>query len=170
MKFLKTLLVLALFVVSTSAMAQQKFAVISANEILMKMPELADVQTKLQEVEQGLMADMEAIQKEYSTKFQEFQKNEATYTQTMKEQKQKDLQSLYSRYTSFESVAQQEMQEQQQILMTPIQERLFNAIKEVGDENAFVFIFDKSSMLYISESQVVDASPLVEAKLGIVAQ
>lgn len=170
MKFLKTLLVLALFVTSTSAMAQQKFAVISAQEILMSMPELDSVQTKLQAVEQGLVADMDAIRNEYSTKIQEFQKNEATYTQTMKEQKQKDLQSLYTRIQEFEGVASQEMQEQQQILMTPIQQRLVNAIKEVGDENGFVFIFDKASALYVSESQVVDASELVRAKLGIVSK
>ncbi len=170
MKFLKSLLIVALFVVSSSAMAQQKFGVVSAQEILMQMPELDSVQTELQKVEQRLISDMEASQKEYTAKIQEYQQNLDSYTKTMREQKEKDLQSMNARMQEFQGVAQQEMQEQQQILMKPIQEKLMNAIKKVGIDNNFVFVFDKASALYISETQVVDATALVKAELGIAAK
>lgn len=167
MKFIRTLLVVALLVVSSTAMAQQKFAVIDAASVFQSMPEQDSIQIKLQAVQQGLVADMQAMEQEYTTKVQDFQKNVESYTQTMREQKSSELESLYSRMEQFSAVAEKEMQEQQAILLTPVQTRLMDAIKKVGSDNNFVFIFDKSSALYVSDSQVVDATSLVKAELGI---
>ncbi len=167
MKATKFLLLIALFALSTSAMAQQKFGVVSTQDVISKMPEIDTVQQKLKEVEDGLIADMEATQKEYATKVQEFQDKAETYTQTMREQKQKDIQSLYTRIEEFRQVAQLEMQEQQQLLMTPVQEKLLAAITKVSKEQALLFVFEKQSPLYVSETEVVDITSMVLAELGI---
>jgi outer membrane protein len=50
--------------------------------------------------------------------------------------------------------------------MAPIMDKLQNAIKAVGAEGGFVFIYDSTSMLY-NGNGVQDVSPLVKAKLGI---
>ncbi len=167
MKFVKSIVLAALFLVSSAAVAQQQFGVISTQEVMMNMPALDTVQTKLQEVQNTLIEEMQAIEAEYTTAVQEFQAKADTYTQTMREQKQKDIQSLLTRMQGYEATAQREMQEQQQILMAPVQQRLLDAINKVSKEKALLFVFEKQVPLYVSESQVLDITGLVMAELGI---
>lgn len=167
MKLVKSILVVALLAVCSVSMAQQKFGVVSAQEIMIKMPEMDSVRVKLEAIEASLIADMEATQKEYQNKVQEYQKIQSTLSATMREQREKDIQSLLGRMQEFEQVAQREMQEQQTLLMAPVQKRLLDAITKVGKDNGFVFIFDKSSALFTSESLVTDATLMVTVELGI---
>lgn len=170
MKLIKSILIVALVAVSSvSAVAQQqlKFGVVAAQELLTQMPEMDSVQTKMENIRQALISDMENIQKEYTTKLQDFQKNASTYSETMRAQKEKDIQSIMQRLEEFQGVAQQEVQEQQQVLMAPVQKRLLDAIQKVGKDGGFVFVFDKLSPLYVSETLVVDVTALVKTELGI---
>jgi hypothetical protein len=48
--------------------------------------------------------------------------------------------------------------------MTPIQEKLINAIKAVGQEQGLTIL---SSQVFFHTGSLVDATPLVKAKLGI---
>ncbi len=166
MKLVKSILIVAMVVISSATFAQ-KFGVLSVQEVMMKMPEVEEDKKKLEEIQASLVADMEVIQKEYQTKFQEYQKNLNTYSATMREQKEKDLQSLANRMQEFEQVASQELQEQQQLLYAPVQQKLTDAITKVGKDNGFTFIFNKQMPLYVSETEVADVTSLVEAALGI---
>lgn len=167
MKKVKFLIVVALMVASTSVMAQQKIGIISSQELLMSMPEITSINTELQGISANLMADMEAMQKEYNQKLQEYEKNVSTYSQIMREQKEKDLQTLYVRIQDYQSVAQQEMSEQQTILMRPVQERLMNAINKVSADNSFAIVLDKTGAVYVSETLTQDITPLVMTELGV---
>lgn len=167
MKLIKSILVVAFVALSSFASAQQKFGVINAQDVLMKMPEMDSVKIKMEKIQQSLVSDMEATEREYTKKVQDFQKNAATYSPTIREQKEKDIQSIVTRMQEFEQVAQREMQEQQQLLMAPVQKRLLEAINQVGKENACVFVFDKNSALYVSETLTVDVTALVMTQLGI---
>lgn len=168
MKLTKSILIVALVALtSVTAHAQQKFGVVSAQEVMLKMPEMDSVKIKLEKIEQSLVADMEATQKEFTTKSQDLQKNSASYSETMRAQKEKEIQSIYQRMQEFQQVAEREMQEQQQLLMTPVQKRLQDAIAKVGKDGGFVFIFDKQVAYYASESLVVDVTALVQTALGI---
>lgn len=168
MKLIKSILIVALVAVSSvTAMAQQKFGVVSAQEVMLKMPEMDSVKIKMDKIQQSLISDMEATEKEYTSKVQDFQKNASAYSETMRAQKEKEIQSIMQRMQEFERVAQQEIQEQQQILMAPVQKRLLDAIQKVGKDGGFVFVFDKQSALYTSETLVTDVTVLVQTQLGI---
>ncbi len=169
MKFVKSIVLVALFLVSSAAVAQQKFGVISSQEVILSLPAIDTIQTELQKVEKELIEEMEAIEAEYTALVQDYQNKLTTYTQTMREQKEKDIQSLLDRRQSFSTTAQREMQEQQAIMMAPVQERVVNAIKEVSKEKGLVMVFEKQMPLYVSESEVLDITSLVKAKLGVSA-
>lgn len=55
---------------------------------------------------------------------------------------------------------------QQRINLTPIQDKLKNAIKAVGDEKGYTYILDPQIVLYQGNT-AVDATQFVKAKLGI---
>jgi len=51
--------------------------------------------------------------------------------------------------------------------MQPIEKKLMDAINAVGKENGYTFIIPDGSFPFISETQVVDVTAAVKAKLGI---
>ena len=79
---------------------------------------------------------------------------------------QKQIQQLQERFESFSQTSQIEIQQLQQSLVTPIHQKLQNAIKEVSDENGYTYVFDSSALLYVNPS-ALDANKLVKTKLGI---
>ncbi len=167
MKFVKSILIVVLVAMSSASFAQQKFGVISSQELMMKMPEMDSIQNQLEEIRVALVADMEATDKEYQAKVQEYQKNYSTYSDIMREQKEKDIQSLQTRMQQFSQTAQTELSQQQQRLLAPVQEKVMNAITKVGKDNSFLFIFEKQQPLYVSEALVTDVTALVMTELGI---
>ena len=48
----------------------------------------------------------------------------------------------------------------------PIQQKLQDAIKAVGDEKGYTYIIDPAALLYTGSS-AVDATPFVRTKLGL---
>lgn len=167
MKTVKILLVALFLFGASSVFAQQKFAVVNAQEIMTAMPEFDSVKVKMDKIQQNLLDEMGANEKEYTTKVQDYTKNKDNYSDAIRAQKEKELQSLMQRIQEFEQVAQREVQEQNSKLMAPVQQKLIDAIKKVGKDNQFVFIFDKSSALYTSETLVTDATALVRTVLGL---
>ncbi len=167
MKSLKILSIIALLFISSTAIAQQKFGIVSTQQLLYSMPEIDSVNVKLKEAEAAIIADMQATEKEYTQKMQDFQKNAESYSQTMREQKENDLRELMLRMQEFQQVAQRSLAEKQQELMMPVQRRLVDAIQKVSKENDFVFVFDAGSAAYASQTLVVDITPMVMTELGL---
>ena len=66
--------------------------------------------------------------------------------------------------------SQQEIGQLQQQLLEPVNRKIMDAIKAVGDENKYTFVYDISSMsspfMYITPT-AVDITPQVKTKLGI---
>ena len=62
-----------------------------------------------------------------------------------------------------------EMEELRQKLLAPVQQKIANAIKAVGDEKGYTYIFDLAAgnLVYVATTGAEDATPLVKTKLGI---
>ena len=87
-------------------------------------------------------------------------------TENIKLRRQQEIQDLETRIQNFVPVAQQEIQKKQQELYTPIQKKMQDAIKAVGDEKGYTYIINPQVLLYTG-SAAVDATALVKAKLGL---
>lgn len=73
---------------------------------------------------------------------------------------------MEERAQQFRNTATQDLQRQNAQLLQPIQEKLTNAVKQVGAENGFTMIFPIGVSIYES-TDVVDVTPMVKTKLGI---
>jgi outer membrane protein len=58
------------------------------------------------------------------------------------------------------------MQKKGQELYAPIQKKMQDAIKAVGDEKGYAYILNPEILLYKGASSI-DATPFVKAKLGL---
>lgn len=161
---------LAICVAIPAALCAQtvKFGTVDVESIIPAMPEYAQADAQLQEAGAKYEAEYKTLQDEINKKMADFQQlNEDPNTpQSIKERRIQELQELDQRAQQFRATAQQDLQRQNQQLMAPIQEKMVNAIKQVGAENGFTMIFPLGSAVYESPD-VIDVTPLVKAKLGI---
>lgn len=166
----KWLMIATLFFSVASISAQNlKFGHINSQELLMAMPERDSAEAKLKKYGKDLQDQIETLQVEFNKKYQDYLQKKATFTDAIREMKEKELSDLQQRSQEFEQTAQQDYQKQQAELMKPIVDKANAAITKVAKANGFIYIFDVStgSVAYFSD-QSVDVLPLVKKELGIV--
>ena len=163
---LKLTLVLAMMLSCTTLFAQ-KLGRINSQEVMLAMPETAEMQTKLQAVAKDWEENLELINVEFNNKLQEFQTNLNSMSDAARQIKEKDLNDLRQRGTEMQQMAQQDLARQEQELMTPIIEKAQNAIQAVSKAGGFTAIFETGSLVYFDETTLIDITPLVKKELGI---
>ena len=153
---MKKILLLSLtFLISISSFAQNKFGYIDSQELLLLMPERKIAEEEVQTFAKSLESQLQAMTAEYQQSVQEYQANEATYTDLVKQDKVTEITGLEQRIQSFQQNAQQALQSKEQELLEPILQKARKAIEDVASEGDYTYIFDKSvgSILYVKESE-----------------
>ena len=164
----KPFLIICLIVAGLfTAEAQNKLGYINSNELLSIMPESIAMQEELQSYAKGLESSLAAMQAEGEKKLADYQQNEATMSDLVKQDKVRELESIQQRILEFQQNAQESLAAKEQELITPILDKARKAIEDVAKEGNFTYIFDASTgnILYAAESENV--LPLVKAKLGL---
>tara|TARA_E500000081_G_scaffold77667_1_gene79237 strand:+ start:671 stop:1168 length:498 start_codon:yes stop_codon:yes gene_type:complete len=153
---MKKILLLSLtFLISISSFSQNKFGYIDSQELLLLMPERKTAEEEVQTFAKSLESQLQAMNAEYQQSVQEYQANEATYTDLVKQDKVTEITGLEQRIQSFQQNAQQALQSKEQELLEPILQKARQAIEDVASEGDYTYIFDKSvgSILYVKESE-----------------
>ena len=163
----KITIVVILTILTLSVIGQEKFGYIDSQELLILMPERKKAETEVQEFAKSLESQLGSMTAEYQQSVQEYQSNESTYTDLVKQDKVAEITGLEQRIQAFQQNAQQSLQAKEQELLEPILSRARKAIEDVAKEGDYTYIFDKSigSILYAKESE--DVLPLVKKKLGL---
>ena len=156
-----------LSLLTLSSMAQNKFGYIDSQELLMLMSERKTAETEVANFAKSLETQLGSMTAEYQESVQEYQANEATYTDLVKQDKVAEITGLEQRIQSFQQNAQQSLQTKEQELLEPILAKARKAIEDVANEGNYTYIFDRSSgnILFAKESENVLS--LVKKKLGL---
>ena len=163
----KIILLAILTALNVSLIAQNKLGYIDSQELLMLMPERNSAEKEVQEFAKSLEAQLTSMTAEYQQSVQNYQTNEASFTDLVKQDKIAEITGLEQRIQAFQQNAQQSIVAKEQELLGPILDKARNAIEEVAEEGGFTYIFDKSigSIVFAKESENV--LPLVKKKLGL---
>lgn len=79
-----------------------------------------------------------------------------------------EIQDRAGKVEQFRQTATQDLQRQQEQLMAPIQSKINEAVKTVGKEGSFTFIFPEEPALILYQgADVTDVTALVKTKLGL---
>ncbi|MGD0856960.1 MAG: OmpH family outer membrane protein [Dehalococcoidia bacterium] len=153
-----------------SAMAQNlKFGHINSDELIQSMPEYDSATVKLEKFRKELVNALELMQVELNTKNEAYQKENKTLSDIVRQTKEQELMDMQKRIQDFQTNAQTQLQNKQTEVFQPIYLKVDKAIKDVGKENGFFYVFDvaKGSLLYFDETKSVNIMPLVKTKLGL---
>ncbi|TFG44161.1 MAG: OmpH family outer membrane protein [Bacteroidia bacterium] len=153
-----------------NALAQNlKFGHINRTELIQAMPEFDSARVTLEKLNTELSNTAELLQVELNNKYETYLKESKNLTDLVRQTKEQELNDAQKRLTDFQSNAQNSLQEKQVALFTPITEKADKAIKEVGKENGFIYIFDLSQgvVAYFDESKSTNVMTLTRTKLGL---
>lgn len=163
----KILLIVAASLLTVSAFAQPKFAHVNFAELVQLMPEADSARAAMEASNKEIQETYQAMVEEYQSKYAAYQQKAESWTPAIRESKEKELQGIVSRITEFENSIQNDLAQQQQTLMAPIQKKASDAVNAIAKKNGYIYVFDRSSILYIDESQSVDITAEARKALNI---
>ena len=165
---LKKIALILMLILPMSVFAQ-KFGHIRSQEILIVMPEYTKAQADIETMQKQYEEEMKRVEEEFQKKFTAFQQEQANLPKNILERRQKELQELNERGMQMQQDAQQQLQQSWMQMLEPIAKKIDDAIKTVGQEGGYVFIFDLNAtqIPFINETYATDVTSAVKAKLGI---
>ena len=162
----RIIIIAAMALMSVTAFAQ-KFAYVDFNEIVMLMPEMDEARATLEENSKTNEEILMSMYQEYQTKMQQYEQKAATWTQSVREIKEKEIMEIQARLEQTQQSLQQELQMLQQQLQAPIVEKATNVVNELAKAQGVAAVLEKASFLYIDETQMLDLTPAARKALNI---
>ncbi len=160
---------LILLLIAPMSVFAQKFGHVKTQEIVTAMPEYTKAQTDINTMQQQFQEEIKRASDEVSKKYAEYQQDQANLPKNIQERRQKELQDLTQKGMQLQQDAEQQLQQSWMQMLEPIVKKIEDAIKAVGQEGGYTYIFDlnATSIPYVSETLSTDVTAAVKAKLGI---
>ncbi len=160
----------ALLVLCILTAQAQRFALIDMEFILKHIPAYEEANRQMETLSKQWQSEIDAKSNEAKTLYEAYQQNAATLTdaqRTAKEEavvaKEKEAAELRQKYFG----PQGEMMKKQRELIGPIQDNIYNAVKDIALEEDYDAVIDRASaQSMIFASPHIDISNEVLTRLG----
>lgn len=159
----------AFFLLAFSANAQ-KYAYVDTDYIMNNIPVYETAKQQLDELSQQWQEEVDEMKQQVEKLYQDFKAEKVLMTEEQRQKreeeiinKEKELRELQQKYFGREGLLFSKRKE----LLKPIQDDIFNAVKEIAQEGNLAVIFDTANslnMLYTDPKH--DKSDEVLRKLG----
>lgn len=148
----------------------QKFALIDMEYIFSNIPSYEMTNEQLSQLSQRWQNEVEAIQQEAQNMYKNYQSDLVFLSAEMKSQREEEIvkkeqeaQELKRKYFGPDG----ELYQRRESLIQPIQDEIYNAVKEISESQGYQLILDRASaMSIIFASPRIDISNEVLLKLG----
>jgi outer membrane protein len=167
---MKKTLMIALLAVTAMTASAQKFALMDMEYILKNVPAYERANEQLNQVSKKWQAEIEALNTEAATMYKNYQNEVVFLSQEQKTkkqeeimQKEKEASDLKRKYFGPEG----ELFKKRTSLMTPIQDEIYNAVKDISEQRGYSLVIDRAADAgIIYGSPKIDISNEVLQKLG----
>ena len=166
----KILLFIGLFFTIALGSFAQKYALVDMEYILKRIPSYEIANQELEDTGEKWQQEVEEMQKEVQNMYKAFQASVGTLSASEKTKrenaivaKEKELQQLGNKYFG----ADGELFKRREALIKPIEDSVYNAIKEISLASGYKAVIDRASATsVIFASPDIDISDEVLVKLG----
>ena len=154
----------------TLTASAQKFALLDMEYILKNIPAYERANEQLNQISKKWQAEVEALNTEAGTMYKNYQNEVVFLSQEQKKakqeaimQKEKEASDLKRKFFGPEG----ELFKKRESLMSPIQEEIYNTVKEISELRGYSLVLDRASNSgIIFGSPAIDISNEVLQKLG----
>jgi outer membrane protein len=167
---MKKFLIMFAMLLSTVGVSAQKFALLDMDYILKSIPAYERANEQLNQMSKKLQAEVEALQTEAQTLYKNYQDNVVFLSNEQKKARQDEILAKEKQAADLKKTyfgPEGELFKIRSALMNPIQEEIYNAVKEVAEQRGYQLILDRASDSgIIFGSPKIDISDEVLQKLG----
>ena len=167
MKKILAICTLALMAITAQA---QKFALMDMEYVLKNIPAYERANEQLNQVIKKWQAEVEALNTQAATMYKNYQNEVVFLSKEQKAAKQEEIMlkekeaaDLKKKYFGPEG----ELFKKRESLMSPIQEEIYNVVKEISEQRGYSLVLDRASdSAIIFGSPKIDISNEILQKLG----
>ncbi|MCJ7552385.1 MAG: OmpH family outer membrane protein [Ignavibacteriaceae bacterium] len=168
----KIFLSLAVFIfISSVSFAQLKIGYIDSDTVMDKLADVQDARQKIDALIQEWQVELRQLENQWKTKYDDYEKRKLIMTDQTRTEIEADLIKLeneIAQYRDKKFGTNGELFQKQDELMKPVQNKVFNAIKQVAEEEDLDFVFDRSGdIMILFAKEKYDISQKVLDKLKI---
>ena len=162
----RIVLIAAMALISVCGFAQ-KFAHVNSQELVQLCPEADQARATITTASQEAQETYQTMVDEFNNKVAQYQQKGSTWTAAIRESKEKELTDIQQRIQEFSQTVQAELQQSEQELYAPIYEKVNNTIQDLAKKGGYIYVFDRSTLVYIDENQSTDLTPAARKVLNI---
>lgn len=167
---MKKMILMSLMLMATLGIGAQKFALVDMEYVLKNIPAYERANEQLNQVSKKWQAEVEALNAEATTMYKNYQNEVVFLSQEQKKARQEQIMKkemaageLKRKYFGPEG----ELFKKRESLMTPIQEEIYNAVRDISESHGYSLVVDRASNSgIIFGSPKIDISNEVLRKLG----
>lgn len=167
---MKKIILMSLMLMATLGVGAQKFALVDMEYVLKNIPAYERANEQLNQVSKKWQAEVEALNTEATTMYKNYQNEVVFLSQEQKKarqeqimKKEKTASELKRKYFGPEG----ELFKKRESLMSPIQEEIYNAVRDISELRGYSLVVDRASNSgIIFGSPKIDISNEVLQKLG----
>lgn len=157
-------------VIVAATVNAQKFALVDMDYILKNIPAYERANEQLNQVSKKWQAEVEALNTQAATMYKNYQNEVVFLSKEQKAAKQEEIMlkekeaaDLKKKYFGPEG----ELFKKRESLMSPIQEEIYNVVKEISEQRGYSLVLDRASdSAIIFGSPKIDISNEILQKLG----
>ena len=167
---MKKLLTLTMMLAAVMTATAQRFAYVDTDYILENIPQYNDKQAQLDEIAVQWQGEIEALYAEIDRMYKDYQAEQILLTDEMKKKREDDIMEKEQEAKELQRQRfgyQGDLFQKRQQLVKPLQDQVYDAIKDVAKGRGYAVIFDKASamtMLYTNSKY--DLSDDILEELG----
>ena len=167
---MKKIMLMLVMVLSALTASAQKFALVDMDYILKNIPAYERANEQLNQVSKKWQVEVEALNTEAQTMYKNYQNEAVFLSQEQKKKKQDDIMKKEKEASDLKRKyfgPDGELFKKRESLMTPIQEEIYNAVKEIAELRGYSLVIDRASDNgIVFGSPKIDISNEVLQKLG----
>ena len=166
----RTLLLMVMVLASCAALQAQtvlKYGFLHYDSLLVKMTDYAAAQQQISSLRKQYQQETEYNETNFKRQFAEFLQGQKSFPHNILLKRQRDLQEAMEKGIAFRQSADSLLRKAAADLLQPVRQRLNAAIREVGIERGYQFVFnlDDNTVPFVHPQIGEDATPYVREKL-----
>lgn len=168
---MKKILLTAFLILPTISFAQLKIGYIDSDALMDQLPDVQDARQRLDAMIQEWQNELNQLERDWKTKYDDYEKRKLIMSEQTRAETESELVKLENQIAEYREKkfgTNGELFQKQDELMKPVQNKVFNAIKEVAQEEDLDFVFDRSGdvmILYAKEKYDITAKVLAKLKI-----
>lgn len=152
-----------------SVNAQLKIGYVDSDTIMEQLPEAQDAQKKIDAQIQEWQEELNKLDREWKSMYDDYERRKLSMSDQRRAEVERELvtaEEKISKYRQEKFGVNGELFKKQEEVMKPVQNKVFNAIKDVAEDEELDFVFDRSGdIIFLYAKDEYDITNLVLEKL-----